>query len=114
MFFTSPFWGILALLIFGSTFIVGYYYQRKARLYLDETLKNDSVEWNKRIKANAWRHLISRGIWGLFFVSFTYNIWNVSGQVVIFKLILFIVGILSIVWGIFGFRGEMKKLQDVK
>ena len=106
--------GILALVIWILVVVGNYHYQRKARLYADELLKDNPEEWIKRIKANAWRCLISRGIWGLLFASFIYNIWNVSQEIIIFKLIMFFGGVLFIVWGIAGFRGEMKRLQDLK
>jgi hypothetical protein len=113
MFFTSPIWGIIGVLIFVATFAVDYYYQRKAGLYADEMVKDIPEEWNKRIKANAWRNLISRGIWGLLFLSFIYIIWNVPDSVV-WKIFLFLLGIILIIWGVTGFRGEMKKLKDLR
>lgn len=110
----KTFFGILALVILVLIGVGNNYYQRKARRYADEMLKDNPEEWNKRIKANAWRYLISRGIWGLLFTSFIYNIWNVSQEIIIFKLVMFFGGVLFIVWGIAGFWGEMKRLQDLK
>ncbi len=106
------FFGILAIVIVLSSIIANYYYQRKAKLYADEMLKQNPEEWNKRVKANSWRHLISRGIWGLFFSSFIYGVWSSAKPVIFSKLFLLAVGIFFIVWGITGFRAEMKKLQD--
>src|SRR5687768_5989902 len=93
----NAFFGILALVILILTGVGNYYYQRKARFYADQSLKDKPEEWNKRIKANAWRYLISRGIWGLLLTSFIYNIRDVSQGIIIFKLILFFAGVLFIV-----------------
>lgn len=110
----NAFFGVLALVILILIVVGNYYYQRKARLYVDESLRDNPEEWNKRMKTNAWRNLISRGIWRLLLASFIYNIWNVSQRIIIFKLIMFFAGVLFIVWGIVGFRSEMKRLQDLK
>lgn len=107
------FFGILAVAILIFSIVGNYYYQRKAKLYADEILRQNPAEWNKRIRANAWRHLISREIWGLVFSSFIFGIWNAPKTVLFSKLFLLVIGIFFIVWGITGFRGEMKKLQNL-
>ena len=101
-------------IIFLALFVVNYYYQRKWQNSVDEMLADIPEEYNKQIKANAFRYLISRNLWGLLFVSNIYNIWKVESKIVYFKLILVLIGLALIVWGIYGFKSEMKKIKDLR
>ena len=100
--------GFFVLLFAGN-----YYYQRKGRRYADEMLKNIPEEYNKQIKANAYRILISRIIWGLIFLSGV--IWNFKQTVAYgfsrLTALVIVLGLFFIVWGIFGFRREMKRVK---
>ena len=81
--------------------------------YADELLEKYPKEYNKQIKANAYRYLISRIIWGILFLSrvvLNYQQILVDG----FNWITgtaAVLGIVFIIWGILGFRSEMKHIK---
>lgn len=101
-------------ILFLALFVVNYYYQRKSQNSVDEMLAAIPEEYNKQIKANAFKCLISRILWGLVLVSNIYNIWKVESTIVFFKLILALIGLGLVVWGTYGFKSEMRKIKDLR
>ena len=83
----------------------------------DEDLKKlDYEEWKKQAKSNVYIKMFSRIIWGLvilsgFIFNFQKNIAVGFNWVSVFVLVL---GSSFIIWGIFGFRREIKKIQNLK
>ena len=83
----------------------------------DEDLKKlDYEEWKKQIKSNVYIKMFSRIIWGLFILSgFIFNFQKVVALgfnwLSVFVLVL---GTSFIVWGILGFRREMKQAEALK
>jgi hypothetical protein len=80
--------------------------------YAENLLKDNPAEYNKQIKVNAYRYLIGRSLWGLLFAASLYDIWAVEGKWVYFKLLFFVIGLALIVWGVWGFKSEIKKLKN--
>jgi hypothetical protein len=107
---------IIAVLILPSLFVVNYCYQRKTNKFVDEMLLRIPGEYNKQIKSNAFRHLIGRGIWGLFFLSgFILNFRAVIAQGFSWLSVFVIsLGIGFVIWGIFGYKSEMKKIKNLE
>ena len=109
----EKFYGYIVVAFFLLIFLAQYYYQKKSSCYADELLRDFPKEYNKQIKANAYRYLISRIIWGVLFLSraaFDYRQilvdgfnW-INGTAIVF-------GIAFILWGISGFRAELKRLK---
>jgi len=83
----------------------------------DEDLKRiDYDEWKTQMKSNAYIKLVSRLLWGLFLLSgYIINFRKVFepgiNRVTVFVLFL---GLAFIVWGIFGFRLEIKKVSEMQ
>lgn len=103
----------LLLGFFVLLFAGNYYYQRKSRRYADEMLKSIPDEYNRQIKANAYRILVSRLIWGLIFLSgIVWNFQKIIAYGFSWLTVLSIAfGVFFIAWGILGFRWELKRLQ---
>lgn len=83
----------------------------------DEDLKRiDYDEWKKQMRSNAHIKLGSRVIWGLFILSgFIFNFREIIAQGFIWATtFVFALGILFIVWGILGFRREIKRVRAIK
>ena len=109
--------GIIAIVSIVIIFLPLYLQRRKLWQMADEDLKKiDYDEWKKQLKSNAYTKLISRIIWGLFLLS---------GFVINFQKIIelgfnwlttfvFVLGVSFIVWGILGFRSELRKLNKIK
>ena len=82
----------------------------------DEDLKRiDYDEWKKQMRSNAYIKLGSRVIWGLFILSgFIFNFREVIALgfdwTTVFVLVL---GVSFIVWGILGFRREIRKANEI-
>lgn len=112
---------LLAIFVFVGIlllFVGNFYYQRKARFYADEILKENSKEFNKQITANAYICLVSRIFWGT--VALVFTIWNIRKIETIelswwFFLIVFelVFALFFIVWGFLGYKREMKRKIDL-
>ena len=109
----KQFYEYIAVVFFLLVFLAQYYYQRKALRYADELLEKYPTEYSKQIKANAYRYLISRIIWGVLFLSRVVLNYQqilvdgfnwITGTAAVF-------GIVFIIWGILGFRSEMKYIK---
>lgn len=103
----------LTTLVLVSLPFVNHFYQKRANDYVDNLLKDNPVEYNKQIRGNAYRYLISRGLFGLFFLSGIYNIWSVELRIVYYKIAFFLIGIGLIVWGIWSYKRELKKIKEL-
>src|SRR4051812_24105555 len=110
------FTAFLLMAFFGLLFAGNYYYQRKSRRYADELLKDIPEEYNKQIKSNAYRILISRIIWGILFLSgIIWNFQKVLDHGFSWLTVLAVTfGVVFIIWGILGFRWEMKRVKTLK
>lgn len=110
---------LLFLASVGILFGVNYFYQRKARFYADEILKDNPKEFNKQIKANAYRNLFSSLLWAfLVFLVFVWNYdWIISTEynlgTVLFFAIDLLFSIFLIFWGIRGYRSQMKRIVEL-
>jgi hypothetical protein len=111
---------LIFILVGVSVFVIFspiYFQRRKLWRMADEDLKQiDSDEWKKQLKSNAYGKLISRIIWGLFLLSgFVFNFQKVVAAgfnlPAVFVLVL---GVSFIIWGILGFRSEIRKLSEIK
>jgi hypothetical protein len=108
---------IVVVLSLISVFSPIYLIRRKTWQMADEDLKKiDYEEWKKQIKSNAYIKLASREIWGLvllsgYVINFQKAVAIGYGLLAIFVVIL---GVSFIVWGILGFRSEMKKFSEIK
>ena len=94
-----------------------YLQRRKLWRMADEDLKRvDYDEWKKQIRSNAYIKLVSRVIWGLFILSgFILRFNQVIAQGFSWTAVfVFVFGTSFIVWGILGFRWEIKKVNDIK
>lgn len=106
----------LAGILLSSLYFVNQFYQKRANDYADNLLKDNLIEYNKQIKANGYRCLISRCIWGVLFLSgFIFNFQAIISQGFRWiTLFVFLIGIVYIIWGIYGFKSEIKKIKDFK
>ncbi len=83
----------------------------------DEDLKKlDYEEWKRQAKSNVFIKMFSRIIWGLVILSsFIFNFQKIVALgfnwLSVFVLVL---GISFIVWGILGFRREIKQAETLK
>src|SRR5215213_5863818 len=104
----------LALLV--SPFIVNAYFQRKASRFSDEILEYNVEEFNKRVKAKAVAVLVRRSIWGLLFISgIILNFRAISERGFNWLTLVFpLLGIACFVFGILGYRDELKRLKPLK
>src|SRR5215204_3464128 len=110
----------IAIFVIISIFVIFspiYLQRRKLWRMADEDLKRiDYDEWKRQIKSNVYIKLFSRLIWGLFLLSgFIINFRKLVelglNWVTVFVLVL---GLAFIVWGIFGFRFEIKKVREIQ
>jgi len=94
-----------------------YLQRRKLWRMADEDLRRiDYDEWKKQMRSNAYIKLGSRVMWGLFILSgFIFNFQEVIALgfdwTTIFVSVL---GVSFVVWGILGFRREIKKVSEIK
>ena len=111
---------LIAILFVVSFFVIYapiYWQTRRISRMADEDLKKlDYDEWKKQAKSNVYIKMFSRIIWGLVILSgFIFNFQKVVelgfNWLSAFVLIL---GIAFIVWGIFGFRREIKQVESLK
>ena len=111
---------LIAIFVIISIFVIFspiYLQRRKLWRMADEDLKRiDYDEWKRQMKSNVSIKLFSRLIWGLFLLSgFIINFRKVVelglNWVTVFVLVL---GLAFIVWGIFGFRFEIKKVREIQ
>ena len=83
----------------------------------DEDLKKlNYEEWKRQATSNVYIKMFSRIIWGLVILSgFIFNFQKVAALgfnwLSVFVLVL---GLSFIVWGILGFRRELKQVQNLK
>lgn len=108
-------------IIFIVSFFVIYspiYWQRQriSRMADEDLKKLNNEEWKKQAKSNVYIKMFSRIIWGLFILSgFIFNFQKVAAfefnWLSVFVLVL---GLSFIVWGILGFRREIKQVQNLK
>ncbi len=106
---------ILTVIILVALPLVNHFYKKRADEFADNLLLEIPEEYNKQIKGNAYRYLIGRNIIGLFILSSF--VWNFKA---IFALgfswqvfVALFLGITSIVWGIYGYKSEMKKIKEL-
>jgi hypothetical protein len=107
---------ILTGIILLALPFVNNFYQKRGNDFADNLLKDIPEEYNKQIKGNAFRYLIKRSLFGLFICSsFVWNFRAIleSGLNRYIVIGLFC-GVLSIIWGIYGFKSELKKLAELK
>ena len=111
---------LIAILFVVSFFVIYapiYWQTRRISRMADEDLKKlDYDEWKKQAKSNVYIKMFSQIIWGLVILSgFIFNFQKVVelgfNWLSAFVLIL---GIAFIVWGIFGFRREIKQVESLK
>lgn len=105
---------IISLVIIFSPI---YFIRRKTWKMADEDLKKiDYEEWKRRIKSNVYIKMFSRIIWGLVILSgFVFNFQKVVALGFNWSSVFILVlGISFIVWGIFGFRREIKQVENLK
>lgn len=111
---------IIAILVFISFIVVFspiYLLPRKMWQMADDDLKKiDYQDWRKQTKFNAYHKLISRLIWGLFLLSgFIINFQKVVAVGFNwFSVFVLVLGFSFIVWGILGFRIEMKNANKIR
>ena len=94
-----------------------YFQNRKISRMVEEDLKQlNYEEWKKHIRTNVYIKLFSRIIWGLVIVSgFIFNFSKIYAQGFRWiNLIVLLIGLAFIVWGVFGFRREIKQVQNLK
>jgi hypothetical protein len=111
---------LIAIFVIVSIFVVFspiYLQRRKLWRMADEDLKRiDYDEWKRQMKSNAYIKLGSRLIWGLFLISgFFINFWKiVETGFNPLRVFILILGLAFIVWGILGFRLEIKKIREIQ
>lgn len=90
--------------------------RRISRMVEEDLKKLNYDEWKKQTKRNIYIKLFSRIIWGLFILSgFIFNfseIYALGFRWI--SLIILALGLAFIVWGILGFRREIKQVQNLK
>lgn len=115
----------MSKMLMGIVFIVTifviyspiFWQTRRIARMADEDLKYlDHEEWKRHAKSNVYIKMFSRIIWGLMILSgVIFNFQKVVDRgfdwLSAFVLVL---GIAFIVWGIYGFRREMKQLAGLK
>jgi hypothetical protein len=107
---------ISIFLIVSIVLVFSPIFRRKLWRMADDDLKRiDYDEWKKQMRSNAYIKLVSRIIWGLFILSgFILNFQEVVALgfdwMTVFVLVL---GISFIVWGILGFRREIRKVNEI-
>jgi hypothetical protein len=110
---------LIGLLFFISFFVICspiYWQRRRISRMADEDLKKlDYEEWKKQKKSNVYIKMASRIIWGLVILSgFIFNFQEVIALgfnwLSVFVLVL---GVSFIVWGILGFRREIKQVKNL-
>lgn len=104
---------VLTILVLVSLPFVNHFYQKRANDYADNLLKDNPIEYNKQIRGNAYRYLISRSLFGLLFASSIYNIWNVELKTVYYKITFFLIGVGLIAWGLWSYKRELKKIKEL-
>ncbi len=117
---SNIYFSVLFMAAVSVVFGVNFYYQRKARFYADEMLRDNPVEFNKQIKANAYRSLFSSLVWSA--ISLLILIWNyeliISGELSyaegFFFGVDFLLGIFLIFWGVHQYYSEMKRTIKVQ
>ena len=111
---------LIAVFFIGSFFVICspiYWQRRRISRMADEDLKKlDYEEWKRQAKSNVYIKMFSRIIWGLVILSgFIFNFQKVAALgfnwLSVFVLVL---GLSFIVWGILGFRRELKQVQNLK
>lgn len=108
------------LLFIISFFVIGspiYFQNRRIARMADEDLKKINYsEWKTRFKTNIYIKMSSRIIWGLVLLSgFIFNfpkIYALGFRWI--TLVILVLGLAFIIWGILGFRKEIKQIQDLK
>jgi len=111
----------LAIIILLGSFLIIYspiwWQRRRIARMASEDLKNlDHEEWRRQAKSEVYIKMFSRIVWGLFILSgFIFNFqkivapgFNWAG---VFAAVL---GILFIVWGVLGFRRQIKQIENLK
>ena len=109
---------ILFLVATPLLFLINHHYQRKARHYADEMLRGIPHEFNRQIKGNALTVLIRSVIWGaltvwLLIANLGYFVdgeLSLTSQILL--LIDIVIGIGIVLWGVWNYRVEMKRLID--
>lgn len=105
---------IVSILIIASPI---YFQNRKISKMVEEDLKKlNYEEWKKHIRTNVYVKMFSRIIWGLIILSgFIFNFSKIYAQGFRWiNLIVLLMGLAFIVWGILGFRREIKQIQNLK
>jgi hypothetical protein len=106
---------IFAVGIFPFLWLVNYIYQKRADEFADNLLKHIPEEYNKQIKANAYRFLISRSIFGLIFACIgIYNVFAQTKSIYWFAVLYLIFAIGFFAWAIYGYKSELKKIKELK
>lgn len=111
---------LIALVFIISVFVIYspiYWQSRRISRMADEDLKKlNYEEWKRQAIANVYIKMFSRIIWGLVILAgFIFNFQKVVALgfdwLSAFVLVL---GIAFNVWGIFGFRREIKQVENLK
>ena len=111
---------LIAIIFIISFFVIGspiYFQNRRISRMADEDLKKlDYEEWKKQAKSNVYIKMFSRIIWGLVILSgFIFNFQKVIALGFNWlSVFVFVVGLSFIIWGILGFRREIKEVQNLK
>jgi hypothetical protein len=111
---------IIAVWAAVSVFVIYlpiYLQRRKNWRMADEDLKKiGEDEWKKQLRSNAYIRLVGRVLWGLFLVSgFIFNLRKtVAPGFDRLTVSVLVVGLAFIVWGIVGFRLQIKNLNAIK
>lgn len=111
---------LIAIIFIISFFVIGspiYFQNRRISRMADEDLKKlDYEEWKKQAKSNVYIKMFSRIIWGLVILSgFIFNFQKVIALGFNWlSVFVFVLGISFIVWGILGFRREIREVRSLK
>lgn len=96
-------------------YVVNYYYQQKAEKNVDEILRSQPKEFNKQIKSKAFGYLIGKILWSLLFLgSGIYTVFVNFQKLNPLMLINFMIAAFFIIWGVRGFRKELKRLIPIE
>ena len=83
---------------------------------LGDLKKINVEEWKKQVRAETVAKMFSRVIWGIFllFAAVFNFLQRFTGGIDAHAYFVFLLGVLFIAWGVFGFRREMKSFKSLE
>lgn len=112
---------LFAIFFIISIFVIAspiYFQRRRISRMADEDLKKLNYEaWKRQAKSNVYIKMFSRIIWGVLIVlsGFIFNFQTVASfGFSWWSFVVLVLGISFIVWGILGFRREIKQVEALK